>query len=124
MEYISNILKALSDPIRLRIISLLRHGELCVCDVTESLQLPQSTVSRHLGTLRRTGWVKAHRRGKWMHYMLDASSSTQVRIADILTGELPMMEICQEDDKRYFAYLAVESPHACDPITVTTERDL
>jgi ArsR family transcriptional regulator len=123
MEKTAEILKALSDPTRLRIVSLLRHGELCVCDLTEALQIPQSTISRHLATLKNAGWVKARRSGKWMHYMLlDSTSSLQTRIAGILTEELPMIEISQEDDRRYFAYLAVKPSQACDrkPDTRTT----
>jgi ArsR family transcriptional regulator len=122
MEKTAEILKALSDPTRLRIVSLLRHGELCVCDLTEALQIPQSTVSRHLASLKNAGWVKARRSGKWMHYLLlDESPSLQARVADILKEELPLIAACQEDDRRYFTYLAVKPSHACDrkPVTRT-----
>jgi ArsR family transcriptional regulator len=115
MKRTAEILKALSDPTRLRIISLLRHGELCVCDLTEALQIPQSTVSRHLSSLRNAGWVKGRRSGKWMHYvLLDCAPSFQTRISDILREELPLHEVCREDDRRYFAYLAVKPSHSCD----------
>lgn len=115
MERTAEILKALADPTRLRIVSLLRHGELCVCDLMEALQIPQSTISRHLATLKNAGWVKARRNGKWMHYMLQESPSPlQMRIAGILKEELPMIEISREDDRRYFAYLAVKPSHSCD----------
>ena len=53
MEKIAETLKALTDPTRLRIVSLLRHGELCVCDLMEALQTPQSKVSRHLAFLKK-----------------------------------------------------------------------
>jgi ArsR family transcriptional regulator len=59
-----------ADPIRLRLLNLLAAGELCVCDLTEILRLPQSSVSRHLATLRRGGLVKATQRGKFAHYRL------------------------------------------------------
>ncbi len=115
MERTAEILKALSDPTRLRIIALLRHGELCVCDLTEALQIPQSTVSRHLSSLKNAGWVKARRSGKWMHYLLlDTVPSLQARIAGILKEELPMHDVCREDDQRYFAYLAVKPSQSCD----------
>ena len=48
MKAPAKLFKALSDETRLRIFALLNHGELCVCDLMEALQLPQSTVSRHL----------------------------------------------------------------------------
>jgi len=115
MERTAEIFKALSDPTRLRIVSLLRHGELCVCDLTEALQIPQSTVSRHLSALRNAGWVKSRRSGKWMHYiLLENAPSLQTRIGDILRVELPLHDACREDDRRYFAYLAVKPPQTCD----------
>ena len=115
MERTAETLKALSDPTRLRIVSLLRHGELCVCDLMEALQLPQSTVSRHLGCLRNAGWVKARRSGKWMHYLLlEEVPPLQSRMAGILKEELPQLAVCQEDDRRYFAYLAVKPSQSCD----------
>ena len=67
----ADIFKALGDPVRLRLFSLLAtKGELCVCHLTEALQLPQSTVSRHLGVLRQVGLVDTRRQGKWIHYRL------------------------------------------------------
>jgi ArsR family transcriptional regulator len=115
MERTSEIIKALSDPTRLRIVSLLRHGELCVCDLTEALQIPQSTVSRHLSSLKNAGWVKARRSGKWMHYLLlENAPSLQTRIGNVLKEELPLHDICQEDDRRYFAYLDAKPSHSCD----------
>lgn len=115
MERTAEILKALSDPTRLRIVSLLRHGELCVCDLTAALQIPQSTVSRHLSSLKNAGWVKPRRSGKWMHYLLlDDVPSFQERIACILKEELPRNAICHEDDQRYFNYLAVKPSQSCD----------
>lgn len=71
MNDITRIFKALSDPIRLRIVLLLKsEGELCVCDLMAVLDLPQSTVSRHLAYLKRTGWLEDRRQGKWMYYRL------------------------------------------------------
>ena len=51
-------------------IGLLRHGELCVCDLMEVLDLPQSKASRHLAYLRSCRWVVGRRSGKWMYYRL------------------------------------------------------
>ena len=64
------VFRALADPTRLRIVMLLLHGELCVCDLTAVLDLPQSTVSRHMSRLRRSGLVSDRRSGKWVHYTL------------------------------------------------------
>jgi ArsR family transcriptional regulator len=71
MKHLAQTIKALSDPIRIRIILLLQaEGELCVCDLMAVLGLPQSTVSRHLAYLKRSCWVDTRRDGVWMHYTL------------------------------------------------------
>jgi len=62
--------KALADPTRLRILALLVEGEVCVCEIHDTLRLPQPTASRHLAYLRRTGLVEARRDATWMHYRL------------------------------------------------------
>jgi ArsR family transcriptional regulator len=67
----SRIFKALADETRLRILTLLLSGELCVCEVTAALDLPQSTASRHLAYLRNAGWVLDRRQGIWMYYRLN-----------------------------------------------------
>lgn len=64
------LFRALSERPRLRILHLLRSGELCVGDITGVLRLPQPTVSRHLAYLRRAGLVSARARGPWMFYAL------------------------------------------------------
>ena len=66
----ARVFRALGEPIRLRLVALLAHGELCVCHLTAALELPQSTISRHLGLLRAAGIVDARRQGSWIHYRL------------------------------------------------------
>ena len=70
MKRIAQRFKALADETRLRILALLANDELCVCDLMAILNLPQSTVSRHLATLRNAGWVEDRRQGVWMYYRL------------------------------------------------------
>lgn len=64
------LFRALGDTTRLRILNLLAAGELCVCDVVAILDLPQSTVSRHLAALLRVGLVRVAHRGRFAHYGL------------------------------------------------------
>lgn len=64
--------KGFADPVRIRILSVLAAGELCVCDIVEILELPQSTVSRHLAYLRRMRLVEATRELRFAHYRLAA----------------------------------------------------
>jgi len=75
MNHLALTIKALSDPIRLRMVLLLQaEGELCVCDLMAVLSLPQSTVSRHLAYLKRSCWVDTRRQGVWMYYTLSRES--------------------------------------------------
>jgi len=64
------LFRGFADPTRLRILNLLVAGELCVCDLVELLDLPQSTVSRHLRYLHRAGLVEVDREWKFAHYRL------------------------------------------------------
>ncbi len=66
---------AFSDPTRLRILHLLRDGELCVGDIVTVLGLPQPSISRHLGYLRRSSLVKTRKSGLWVHYALAPATS-------------------------------------------------
>ena len=61
---------ALADETRLRLLSLIRGGEICVCHLQGVLQTNQPKVSRHLAYLRRAGLVTAREEGKWTHYRL------------------------------------------------------
>jgi ArsR family transcriptional regulator, arsenate/arsenite/antimonite-responsive transcriptional repressor len=62
--------RALADVTRLRILTLLADGEVCVCDIHDTLRVPQPTASRHLAYLRQAGLVEARREGTWMHYRI------------------------------------------------------
>lgn len=72
-ERLARMLKAVAEPTRLQLISLIRNssgGEACVCDMTEPLGLRQPTVSYHLKILADAGLVTVERRGTWMWYSL------------------------------------------------------
>ena len=63
--------KALGDPVRLRLMSMIASapdGEICVCDLTPAFDLSGPTISHHLRTLREAGLVLADRRGTWVYY--------------------------------------------------------
>jgi len=70
VHHVDVLFRAFSDRTRLRILHLLRDGELCVCDLIDVLQAPQAKVSRHLAYLRRAGLVSARREGLWQYYSL------------------------------------------------------
>jgi len=74
-KLLGNILRAMADENRLRILHLLmQREELCVCDIERVLEMTQTKVSRHLGTLRHAGLVTARRAGRWMYYALGPES--------------------------------------------------
>jgi ArsR family transcriptional regulator, arsenate/arsenite/antimonite-responsive transcriptional repressor len=60
--------RAFSDRTRLRILNLLKAGELCVCDLVRVIGVPQPKISRHLAYLRKAGLVTSRREGLWMYY--------------------------------------------------------
>lgn len=64
------LFKAFADETRLRLLSLVSRGEVCVCDLMRVLEAPQSKVSQHLAALRGAGLVTARREGRWKHYAL------------------------------------------------------
>lgn len=71
MENLALVFQSLEEEIRLRILALLlEEQELCVCDLMAVLQLPQSTVSRHLSHLRNAGWLRDRREAVWVHYSI------------------------------------------------------
>jgi ArsR family transcriptional regulator len=104
-------LKALAHPVRLRILALLRGGELCVCEVAEVLGLAPSTVSEHLTALRRSGVVREWKVGRWVHVALSDQDSAR----PMLEALWPLMAVAE-------AELAVDRAQAlalrcstCDP---------
>jgi DNA-binding transcriptional ArsR family regulator len=66
----ADVIKALTDPTRLKIIYLLKYGELCVCEIIGALDKPQPTISHHLNILKKAGFLKSHKEGVWIHYSL------------------------------------------------------
>ena len=62
---------ALSDPIRLQILEWLQQQELCVCELCDRLQIPQSKLSFHLKILKETGLIQGRQEGRWIYYSLN-----------------------------------------------------
>jgi ArsR family transcriptional regulator len=69
------IARALSDPNRVRMLLALRHGELCVCQITALFGFAPSTVSRHLSILHDAGLIQSRKSERWVHYRLPAPSA-------------------------------------------------
>jgi ArsR family transcriptional regulator len=95
------LFSALGDVTRLRILGLLLTGEVCVCDIHESLKIPQSKASRHLAYLRRAGLVETRRDGLWIHYRLGTLADPVVAaIGDAVRHALTHVESIRRDTER------------------------
>src|SRR5688500_306537 len=66
---------AFSDPNQLRLLSLLRGGERCVCELVADLRIPQPRVSRHMARLKKAGLVRSRRKGYWTYYSLSPAKT-------------------------------------------------
>ena len=80
-ERVAPMLKALADPVRLRLLSLVaarEGGEACVCDLNEAFDLSQPTISHHLKVLHDAGLVEREKRGVWVHYRVRSDALADV----------------------------------------------
>lgn len=83
----ATVFKALGDPVRLRLFSMIASGpsgEVCVCDLTPAFDLSQPTISHHLKLLRQAGLVDSERRGTWVYYR--SRPETTDRMAALLAS--------------------------------------
>lgn len=82
-ELLAKLLKAVADPARLQLLSLIKsspEGSVCVCDLTEPLGLSQPTVSHHLKVLRDAGLVHREQRGTWAWFSVDSEKLSQLSV--------------------------------------------
>ncbi len=80
-EQVAPMLKALADPVRLRLMSLIAShagGEACVCDLTDAFDLSQPTISHHLKVLHESGLVAREKRGVWVYYRAQPQALTDL----------------------------------------------
>jgi ArsR family transcriptional regulator, arsenate/arsenite/antimonite-responsive transcriptional repressor len=89
---LAGMLKALSDPVRLRLLSVVAShsgGEACVCDISVGIDLTQPTISHHLKVLRTAGLLDRERRGSWVYYRVVPEALQKLSLvlgADSLIG--------------------------------------
>lgn len=84
IEEKTKLFKTLSDPNRLRILKMLQIKPLCVCEITDVLELATSTVSKHLSILKETGFIIEEKDGKWVNYMINPQPNDP-RISSIIS---------------------------------------
>ena len=115
---LETVLKALGDRTRLRILGLLLQGEICVCDIHETLKIPQPKASRHLASLRKAGLVETRRQGLWVQYRLaELSDPRLASVADAVRQALARLDTVQRDAARLR-----ERGSSCTPVPMTFMR--
>lgn len=94
--------KALAEPNRIRILKMLEIRPLCVCEITDVLQLATSTISKHLSILRDAGFIVDQKEGKWVDYYLNDSTDQQEagQLLTQLSQWLADDETIQEDARK------------------------
>jgi len=107
----SRLFKSLGDDVRLRIVALLTHGELCVCHIEEALGLTQTNTSRHLGILRAAGVVAHQRRDKWVYYRMQPQADPDcARLLAALVSSFAKKDVLRKDVERL---VKAKGPGAC-----------
>lgn len=89
---LARVFKALGDPVRLRLLSMIASrdgGEVCVCELTPAFELSQPTISHHLKLLRQAGLVDCERRGTWVYYWVLPAALE--RLAGVLRAPQPVV---------------------------------
>ncbi|MGB9928171.1 MAG: ArsR/SmtB family transcription factor [Methanosarcina sp.] len=95
---IVHIFKALADENRIRILNLLRDGELCVCDIEAVLDIKQSNTSRHLNKLKTSNLIVSKKRSQWVFYRLNDNTFQKFPFLwIILNDEIKKISICKDD---------------------------
>lgn len=104
--------KAVSHPLRLRVLALLEPGELCVCQVAEVLQVPQSSVSEALRELRRAGFVVERKEGRWVFVSVMPKKHASPLLRGLLAAAGALSEI-QQDRLRAMEVKDLTIPVVC-----------
>lgn len=95
-EELAPLFKAVADPVRLRLLSLIachEGGEACVCELTGAFELTAPTISHHLKVLKTAGLIDSQRRGTWVYYWINPSTLARLSAvlgprADATTGTM------------------------------------
>ncbi len=97
-EELVYILKALADENRIRILNLLKNGELCVCDIEAVLGIKQSNASRHLNRLKIAGIIDSDKKSQWVYYRLKDETFTKFPfLSMVVNDEAGKIALCKKD---------------------------
>ena len=108
------VCKALSDETRFRIAWALAEEDLCVCELSDALEVSQSTLSNHLSKMRDLGIVDTRKDGSWVYYMLSDNLREQVTsMFEAFASDLEVDETLRLDQERLGARLAMRVDGRC-----------
>lgn len=96
-----SVFQALADPTRLRLLHLLADGETCVGDLVAAVDLPQGTVSRHLGALRAAELVRCRRSGVWAYYQLSPAARQSRPLGKLIHRAARQLPTTAADQERW-----------------------
>ena len=106
--------KALADPTRVRVLAALRSGELCVCELSDVLDVTQSTLSTHLQVIREANLVQTRKEGKWVYYALKPGADRLLKgVFGFFATELAEAPLLRRDEARLKKRLAEREDGAC-----------
>ena len=106
--------KALADPTRVRVLSALRDGELCVCELSDALVITQSTLSTHLQVIREADLVQTRKEGKWVYYALKPEAKRLLKgVFGFFAEALAKEPLLRRDETRLTKRLAEREDGAC-----------
>ena len=106
--------KALADPTRVRVLAALRDGELCVCELSDVLNVTQSTLSTHLQVIRDANLVQTRKEGKWVYYALNTDAKRLLKgVFGFFADELSAAPLLRRDEARLKKRLAEREDGAC-----------
>jgi ArsR family transcriptional regulator, arsenate/arsenite/antimonite-responsive transcriptional repressor len=107
------IFKALADENRIRILNLLKNGELCVCDIEAVLGIKQSNASRHLNRLKTAEIIVSEKKSQWVYYRLNDNIFKRFPFLSIIVSdEVEKISICKDDLELLKKFKA--SDRSCD----------
>lgn len=108
------IAAALSDESRVRALAACLAGELCVCQITELLQLAPSTVSKHLSILKQAGLLESRKKGRWIYYRLaEQAAGPMQAVVSSVCGALKAHARAGEDRVRLQQILKIDPEELC-----------
>ena len=113
MKEFIRVMKALSDPNRVKIIKMLGKKELCVCETTSILNLAQPTVSKHLKVLEDAGLVTSWREGSWVNYKIATPEDSNIYAQSMLSHLKEWLDADKQIEVLFAKVIHVDRERIC-----------